>query len=157
MSTSIETQYLTHSKFDELKKELEYLKSDKRKEVAEHLEYSKKLGDLSENAEYHQAREEQAEIEDRINYIESLLKNAVVSNGGGSDVVTIGSTVNLEKDGVNKSMVFTIVGSEEADMTQGKISNLSPIGSSLIGHKVGDIITVSTPKGTATYKIITIK
>ena len=154
---SNDTQYLTSEKYEELKKELEHLKSDRRKEVAEHLEYAKKLGDLSENAEYHQAREEQAEVEDRISRLENIIKNAVINVAHGKDIVTIGSTVRLEKTGDNKSMLYTIVGSEEADTSQGKVSNISPIGSALLGHKEGDTIKVATPKGTVMYKIAAIK
>lgn len=151
-------QYLTTEKFNELKKELEMLKTDRRKEVAEHLEYSKKLGDLSENAEYQQAREEQAEVEDRISRLEILLKNAVIAKEvTGQDVVTIGTTLKLHRDGDNKSYLYTIVGSEEADTAHGKISNLSPLGSALLGHKEGDSVKVSTPKGSVTYKIEFIK
>ena len=143
---STETQYLTNEKFAELTKELEHLKSNRRKEVAEQLEYAKRLGDLSENAEYHQAREEQALVEDRISRLENLLKNATISAQGGSDIIIVGSTVRLQKDGDNtKSYVYTIVGSEEADMSQGKVSNMSPLGSALLGHKEGDKIQVSTP------------
>jgi transcription elongation factor GreA len=153
----IETQYLTREKFTELEKELAYLKAERRKEVAEHLEYAKKLGDLSENAEYHQAREEQAEVEDRIGRLENLLKNAKITETHGVDKVTIGSSITVEREGDNKSMLYTIVGSEEADTSQGKISNLSPIGAALIGHKEGDVVSVSTPKGVAKYKITKIK
>jgi transcription elongation factor GreA len=153
-------QYLTPEKATDLRKELETLKMVRRKEVAEQLEYAKKLGDLSENAEYHQAREEQAEVEDRIMRLENLLKNAVINELGGSSsgLVTIGSTVRLSKAGDNtKSFVYTIVGSEEADMSHGKISNLSPIGSAILGHKEGDSVKVSTPKGAVSYKIEAIK
>ena len=154
---STETQYLTSEKHGELKKELEYLKTEKRKEVAEHLEYAKRLGDLSENAEYHQAREEQAEVEDRIRRLDDLLKNAVIAKAGGSDTVIIGSTVHLQKSGDNKSLICTIVGSEEADTATGKISNQSPLGSSLLGHQKGDTVKVNTPKGMAQYKIELVK
>ncbi len=152
-----ETQYLTSEKFTELEKELVFLKKDRRKEVAEHLEYAKKLGDLSENAEYHQAREEQAEVEDRINRLENILKNAVITKTHGSDVATIGSTIKLARDGSNGNLEYIIVGSEEADMSKGKISNLSPLGSVLIGHKKGDVVKVSAPKGTVAYTILDIK
>lgn len=154
MSTT-DTQYLTNEKFADLKKELEFLRSEKRKEVAEHLEYAKKLGDLSENAEYHQAREEQAEVEERIRYIENLLKNAVITTVTAGNLITVGSTVRLEKEGTTekKSMVYTIVGSEEADTAAGKISNVSPLGSALIGHKEGDKVTVQTPKGSTVYRV----
>ncbi|MFA6314746.1 MAG: transcription elongation factor GreA [Candidatus Paceibacterota bacterium] len=154
---SNEVQYLTNEKFAELQKELEHLKVERRKEVAEHLEYSKKLGDLSENAEYHQAREEQAEVEDRIGRLENLLKNVVITGVGGTDIITIGSTCRLQKDGDNKSYIYTIVGSEEADTTHGKISNLSPLGSALLGHKKGDKVTITTPKGKVEYTIVIIK
>lgn len=155
---STETQYLTNEKFAELTKELEHLKSNRRKEVAEQLEYAKRLGDLSENAEYHQAREEQALVEDRISRLENLLKNATISAQGGSDIIIVGSTVRLQKDGDNtKSYVYTIVGSEEADMSQGKVSNMSPLGSALLGHKEGDKIQVSTPKGMTNYQIAAVK
>ena len=152
-----ETQYLTNEKFNELTKELEYLKTQRRKEVADQLEYAKKLGDLSENAEYHQARETQAEVEDRIGRLENLLKTATIMGATGGDVITVGSTVRLTKDGETKSYIYTIVGSEEADMSQGKVSNMSPLGSSLLGHKDGDKVSVGTPKGTVTYTIAAIK
>ncbi len=154
---SNDIQYLTHEKFNELEKELQQLKSEKRKEVAEHLEYAKKLGDLSENTEYHIAREEQAEVEGRIRRLEELLKKAVITQNKSGDIVGVGSTLRLQKDGDNKSYLYTIVGSEEADMSQGKVSNLSPLGSALLGHKAGDKIHVQTPKGRVTYTIATIK
>ena len=152
-----DTQYLTQEKFTELEKELAMLKTERRKEIAEHLEYAKKLGDLSENAEYHQAREDQAEVEDRIARVEELLKNAQIVKHEGNDMVTIGAMVRLEKKGDNKSLVITLVGSEEADMTRGKISNLSPLGAALVGHKLGDKIHVPTPKGKSEYTIAAIK
>ncbi|MBU6426823.1 transcription elongation factor GreA [Patescibacteria group bacterium] len=152
-----ETQYLTSEKFAELSKELDILKTERRKEVAESLEYAKKLGDLSENAEYHQAREEQAEVEDRINRLEQLLKHAVLADKGSSEVVTVGTTLRIQRDGDNKSYLYTIVGSEEADMSHGKISNISPLGSALIGRKKGDTVTVSTPNGDIKYTIVIIK
>ncbi|MEI8328127.1 MAG: transcription elongation factor GreA [Candidatus Taylorbacteria bacterium] len=155
MSTDV--QYLTSEKRAELEKELEFLKTERRKEIAEHLEYSKKLGDLSENAEYHQAREEQAEVEDRIRRLEALLKNAVMIAAGSTDVITIGSTFRILKEGDNKSYIYTIVGSEEADMSSGKISNISPLGSTLLGHKKGDMVHVPTPKGKVKYTVDIIK
>jgi len=104
-----------------------------------------------------QAREEQAEVEDRIRRLEELLKNAVITKAGGSDTVIIGSTVHLQKNGDNKSLICTIVGSEEADTANGKISNLSPLGSSLLGHKKGDSVKVNTPKGISEYKVELVK
>jgi transcription elongation factor GreA len=150
-------QYLTKEKFDSLTKELDHLKSVRRKEVAEHLEYAKKLGDLSENAEYHQAREEQAEVEDRIGRLEQLLKTAAIAASSGGDTIVVGSTARIERAGDNKSLLYTIVGSEEADMSHGKISNLSPLGSALLGRKQGDKVKVTTPKGSIEYTIVIVK
>jgi transcription elongation factor GreA len=148
-----EVQYLTSEKYNDLVKELEHLKINRRKEIAEHLEYAKKLGDLSENAEYHQAREEQAEVEARIGRIENILKNSVMIGESGSDVITIGSTFRLQKGGDNKSYIYTLVGSEEADMSIGKISNQSPLGLVLVGHKKGDTVEVNAPKGKLKYTV----
>ena len=149
--------YLSREKFEELTNELEHLKTTRRREIAEQLEYARSLGDLSENAEYHQAREDQAELEDRIGHLENILKNAVMIHTGGNDVISIGSTFRLQKEGDNKSYIYTIVGSEEADMSHGKISNLSPLGSALLGHKKGESVKITTPKGTIVYTIVIIK
>jgi len=154
---SKDVQYLTAEKHRELQKELEELKTNRRKEIAEHLEYAKKLGDLSENAEYHQAREDQAEVEAKIGRLEDLLKNSVMITEGGKDTITIGSTFRLLREGDNKSYLYTIVGSEEADMSLGKISNLSPLGVALLGHKKGEKVTVNAPKGKVVYTIDIIK
>ena len=157
---STETQYLSAEKHAELEKELNLLKTDRRKEVAEHLEYAKKLGDLSENAEYHAAREEQAEVEDRITKLEELLKNSsIIKDGGtgGKATITIGSTFTLSKEGENRTYIYTIVGSEEADTSHGKISNMSPLGAALLGRRVKETVKVSTPKGMASYSILEIK
>lgn len=157
----IETQqYLTSEKMLEFKKELDFLKTEKRKQVAENLEYAKKLGDLSENAEYHEARQEQAEVEDRINHLEYLLKTALIVDGGQSgvsgNVVSIGSSVKIQKEGESDIKEYKIVGSEEADMAHGKVSNLSPLGSALLGKKKGDKISFTTPKGKVTYTLISL-
>lgn len=150
-------QYLTNEKFQGIKKELEYLRTEKRKEVAENLEYAKKLGDLSENAEYHEARQVQAEVEDRINHLENLIKTAAIVDDNRSGVVSIGSTVKVKKETENDSRVYKIVGSEEADMSAGKISNFSPLGSALIGKEKGETVNVNTPKGKAIYTLISVE
>lgn len=152
-----ESEYLTQEKYNELKAELDSLVHVKRKEVAEHLEYAKSLGDLSENAEYHEARDMQANIEDRIAKIENILKTAVIMQSThGTSVVTIGSVVDVEKTGGKKN-TLTLVGSEESDMSAGKISIKSPIGLALIGKKKGDVFNVKTPGGQATYTVLNIK
>jgi len=150
-------EYLTKEKFDELTKELEFLKKDKRKEVAESLEYAKSLGDLSENAEYHEARDNQAEIEDRISKLETMLANAAIVHAQHSDKVGIGSTVVVSKPGDSKPLKLEIVGSEEADAKLGKISMQSPMGEALVGKKKGESFTFESPRGNMTYTVISIE
>jgi transcription elongation factor GreA len=153
-------QYLTNEKMTEFKKELDFLKTEKRKQVAENLEYTKKLGDLSENAEYHDARQIQAEVEDRISHLENLVKYATIVDGKDSLVtegmVSIGSSVKIVKDGEKELREYKIVGSEEADMVQGKVSNLSPLGAALLGKKKGDKVEVNTPKGKVVYSLLSV-
>lgn len=149
-------QYLTSEKLAEFKKELDFLRTEKRKQVAESLEYAKKLGDLSENAEYHEARQVQAEVEDRINHLENLIKTAVIVDGGGKDVVSIGSTVKIQKEGEGNVKEYKIVGSEEADMLHGKVSNLSPLGSALLGKRKGEKVSFTTPKGKVVYTLLSV-
>jgi transcription elongation factor GreA len=151
-------EYLTQEKFDGLGKELEQLKTVRRKEVAEELEYAKGLGDLSENAEYQEARNNQATIEERIAKLEDILKRAVIINEKDhtTDVVNIGSTVTVKKD-AGPSVVYKIVGSEESDMSQNHVSIRSPFGSAALGKKKGDQFTYATPAGKMTYKVVDIK
>ncbi len=151
-------EYLTQEKYDEFSKELENLKSVRRKEVAENLEYAKSLGDLSENAEYHEARDMQANIEDRISKLEGILKLAIiVPPSHDTATVTIGSVVTVEKEGETDKRTYTIVGSEEADMSTGKISIKSPLGLSIMGKKKKESFTFKTPGGSVTYKVVDIK
>lgn len=148
--------YLTKAKFDELSKELVQLKTARRQEVAQALEYARSLGDLSENAEYHQAREEQALVEDRIASLESTLKNAEIVKEKHGDSVELGSVVVVAKN-ANGNQKFTIVGSDEADMEKSKISNTSPLGVALMGKRTGDEVKVRTPKGNSIFKIVSIE
>jgi transcription elongation factor GreA len=150
-------QYLTREKFDQLEKELVQLRSVGRREIAESLEYAKSLGDLSENAEYHQAREKQAQMEARLAHIEAILKNAVIVEPKKGSVVDIGSTVTYLKKGEKTSQTVTIVGSEEADIVAGKLSDISPMGESLLGKKEGDSGAVATPGGNVQYEIIKVQ
>jgi transcription elongation factor GreA len=149
-------QYLTKDKYEEFKKELEQLRATGRKEVAEELEYAKQLGDLSENAEYHSAREKQALLEDRITRLDALLKDAEIVDAHHSDSVNVGSTVEIVKDGKKDSVTYTIVGTEEADMAQKKLSITSPLGVAIKGKKKGDTFSVETPAGKVKYKIVKI-
>ncbi len=147
--------YLTPERLEELKKELEELKTARRADVAERLKRAKELGDLSENAEYMEAREEQTQVETRIVELEDIIKNASVIKHTNGNKVQIGSTVEMERDG-NK-MTLTIVGPNEADPTAGKISNESPMGKAFLGHASNDSVKVKTPGGEVTYKILSIR
>ena len=146
--------YITEEKKKALELELEELKGPKRKEILVALEYAKSLGDLSENAEYHQTREDQGKLEERIKRIEQILESSQVVSGGGGDIVEIGSRVVVQKEGTSDKKNYQIVGSEEADMALSKISNHSPFGEALFGKKKGDTISFKTPNGEVNYKII---
>jgi transcription elongation factor GreA len=151
-----EADYITQEKRQALEAELIDLKGPKRKEILLALEYAKSLGDLSENAEYHQAREEQGKLEARIVKIDQILQSSVTVKGGGGDTVEIGSKVIVQKEGTQEEKNYVIVGSEEADMANGKISNHSPVGVALFGKKKGEKISLKTPGGTVNYKIISV-
>lgn len=150
-------EYLSEGKLKELKAELENLKTVKRKEVADSLEFAKSLGDLSENAEYIQAREDQANTEERIAKLEEIMKSAVVVAKHHSSIVEVGSTVVVKKTGADSEQKYQIVGSEESDMSSGKISNTSPLGEALYGKKKGESISFKSPKGVVNYTIVNIE
>lgn len=152
-----EREYLTQEKYDSLQQELNLLKTVKRKEIAEALEYAKSLGDLSENQEYQEARNTQAIVEDRINRLEAILSSASIVSTHDTDSVTVGSVITVEKEGDKSRRDYTIVGSEEADASQGKISVRSPLGSSALGKTKGDTFSFQTPGGMMSYRIIDIK
>lgn len=157
MALMEETHYITEEKKQLLIEELNHLKTVKRKDILEALDAAKALGDLSENAEYHQAREDQGKTEDRINQIEYMLQSAVVVKKHHSTKVEIGTTVNVKKEGAKEEVTYSIVGSEEADMSKNKISNKSPLGEALFGKSKGDIVSISTPKGLVKYTIVNIQ
>ena len=115
------------------------------------------MGDLSENAEYHQTREDQGKLEERIAKIEQILLSSHVVSGGGGDVVEVGSKVMVEKIDTKEQKTYQIVGSEEADMALGKISNRSPFGEALFGKKKGESISFQTPKGVVKYKVVSVE
>ncbi|KKR78508.1 MAG: Transcription elongation factor GreA [Candidatus Nomurabacteria bacterium GW2011_GWA2_40_9] len=151
-----ELDYITEEKKKELTLELADLKGPKRKEIIEALEYAKSLGDLSENAEYHQAREDQGKIEARIQSIEQILQNSKVVIPAGGDVIEVGSKLVVRKEDSKEELKYVIVGYQEANITEGKISNRSPFGQALYGKKKGDSISFETPRGIVNYKIISV-
>lgn len=149
-------QYISKEGLEELKKELQNLKTVKRREIAQRLQEAKSLGDLSENAEYLEAKESQSALETRILELEEIIKHSrVIEKPTKKNYVSIGSTVGVKFDG--KAREFTIVGSEEANPAEGRISNESPLGRAFLGRKTGEEVEVKTPKGKVRYKILNIK
>jgi transcription elongation factor GreA len=149
---------LTYEGLKKLEEELDYLKSVKRREVAEKIKHALAFGDISENAEYDEAKNEQANVEIRIVQLETMLKKAKVIDQDdiSTDEVSIGSKVKLLDMEYNEEIEYSIVGSTEADPAQAKISNQSPIGTALLGSKVGNIVSVSAPDGIIKYKVLEI-
>ena len=150
-------QYLTKERYDALVAELNELRTNGRRSVSERLRHAKDLGDLSENAEYQAAREEQSILERRIAQLEELLKfsSIIEEEPKGGTSVRLGSKIVLEKNGVR--IEYTIVGSNEADPFQNLISNESPLGKELLGKNVGEVVEVRTPKGISRYTILKIQ
>lgn len=147
---------LTKEGFEQLQAELKELKEVKRPEVIERIKRAKEFGDLSENAEYQTAKEDQSFIEGRIQEIEAMLKTAkVVEKQHDSQFVAIGSIVIVDIEG--DKVEYEIVGPTESDIAHNKISSDSPVGRTLLGHKKGDVITVTAPGGDVEYKIVSIK
>jgi transcription elongation factor GreA len=139
---------ITEQGLVELKAELERLEGDERRTIAERILRARELGDLSENAEYHAAKDDQAHLETRILRLRERLRNAqVVEVATGSDVVGFGSAVTFVDEGTGKEQTFTIVGTTEQDLKAGKLSAESPIAQALTGAKVGDVVAVQTPGG----------
>ncbi|HVN26083.1 MAG TPA: transcription elongation factor GreA [Candidatus Paceibacterota bacterium] len=149
-------QYVTKERLEEFKLELEELKNKRRLEVAQRLKQAKEYGDLSENSEYAEAREEQANVETRIAELEELVKNAsIIEKADHADSVQVGSTVIVKKG--EKVSTYTIVGPYEAKPEDGRISDESPLGRAFLKRRVGESVNVATPAGSATYQIVEIK
>lgn len=149
---------LTSEGLAKLEQELEKLKTVKRREVADKIKVAISFGDLSENSEYDEAKNEQAMIEARILQIEAMLKNVKILDTGDLDreVVNVGSKVRLFDTEFEEEETFQIVGSTEANPDQGKISDESPIGKGLLGHRVGDLVSIPVPNGSVNYKVLEI-
>lgn len=149
--------YVTADGLEKLKAELKELKTVKRRELAERVDAARALGDLSENAEYQEAKQQLSWVESRSLQLDEIIRNAVIIEGekGTAGVVNVGSTVVVESSG--KKRELKIVGSNEADPSAGRISNESPIGSAFLGHAEGDEVSVTTPGGTTNYKIVKVR
>lgn len=150
--------FLTVEGLNKLENELDELKSVRRKEVAERIKQALDFGDISENAEYDQAKNEQAQLEERIARLETILRNAKVIDEDEitTHVVSVGSKVVVKDLEFDEEMEYTIVGSAEADPYSGKISNESPLGSALIGSEPGDVVDVQVPDGIIKYEVLNI-
>ena len=142
----------------QLEEELDYLKGEKRKEIAEKIKVARSYGDLSENSEYDDAKNEQAILEARIVTIEATLKNAVIIDEDSitNEHIHIGSKVRMENSSAGREVEYKIVGSNESNPSQGKISDESPVGMALLGHAVGDVVEVETPSGVIGFKVLEI-
>jgi len=146
-------QIISQEGYDKLKEELKLLETVRRREIADRIERAKELGDLSENAEYHEAKEAQAFNDGRIAELKNTLKNVVVvQNGNGGGSVSMGSVVTVRTGGQEK--IYTIVSFNEVDPMTGKISNESPLGRAFLGRKKGDKVKVEMPKGEVEYEIV---
>ena len=148
--------YLTPEGEKKLRAELAELTGPRREDLSQRLRSAIQMGDLSENADYHKAKEDQAFLEGRIQEIESVLRTAVIVEKPSTDVVTVGNKVTVQEEDYDPE-VFHLVGVKEADPRHGKISNESPIGSALMDHKVGEIVEAETPSGKIKFKILKIE
>ena len=150
---------LTPEGYEKLRQEIEHLSTEKRREVAERIRIAREFGDIAENAEYDDAKNEQALLEHRIALLEDRLLNARVIEAGEvkSDVVSIGSKVRLKDMDANQTVEYYIVGSAEANPAEHKLSNESPVGKAIIGRKKGEIVEVVAPRGSLKFKILDIK
>jgi transcription elongation factor GreA len=150
----MEAHFLTPEGKERLEQELEFLRRVRRPEVAEHIRIAREDGDLSENAGYDAAKEEQAHVEGRILTLENILRNAqIIENNGYSSDVVVGSTVTVQEEGYDPE-TFHIVGSAEVDPPNGRISNKSPLGQALLGKSAGDTVQVNTPNGVTVFSVL---
>lgn len=152
-------EILTQEGYNKIEEEVEFLKTVKRKEVAERIKVAISFGDLSENAEYDEAKNEQAQVEERIMKLENMLRKAVIIDESkiDSNIVTIGSIVKVNDMEFEEEVEYTIVGSAEADPYEGKISNESPVGKALLGRAKGEVVDVQVPDGIAKFEILEIR
>ena len=149
---------LTKEGVEKYEQRLEYLKTTGRTEIAEQIQIARSFGDLSENAEYDAAKLEQARMEYEIIEIEAMLRNVVIIDEDtiNTEVVNVGNTIKVLNKALNKEMTFQIVGSAEANPRENRISNESPVGAGLLGHKLGEVVTINTPGGASDFEILEI-
>ena len=156
---SVESRYrMSQERLEELKKELEYLQTVREKEVSEQIKEARSFGDLSENSEYDEAKNEQAKVVSRIAELEELISNAQIISETEiqEDVINLGSVVQVHDFAFDEDIEYYIVGSNEANPLLGRISDLSPIGSAMLGHRAGDEVLFEAPNGEAKIKILSV-
>ena len=151
------TYPVSRATLEQLKTELKHKIEVDRPALAARLKSAREMGDLSENADYHNAKEEQGFLEGRIQEIEAILRTAVIIENKQSDVVIVGSHVTVQEEGTDDPETYHVVGAKEADPRKGRISNESPIGSALLDHKVGDLVEAATPGGKIKFKILKVE
>ena len=149
---------MSQARFDELQKELNYLKTTRSDEVAEQIKVARGFGDLSENSEYDEAKNEQAIVEARIAELEATLRNVKILDEDDltTEMIHVGSTIKVFDREFNEEVSYQIVGSTESDPMNGRLSDESPVGKALLGHKVGDVVDVEVPDGVVTFEILDI-
>jgi transcription elongation factor GreA len=150
---------LTAEGYERLKREIEYLQTEKRREVAERIRVAREFGDIAENAEYDDAKNEQAMLEHKIAQLEERLLSArvITKKEISKDTVSVGSKVRIRDVAAKQTFEYHIVGSAEANPAENKLSNESPVGKAIMGHKKGDVVEVAAPRGTTKFKILEIK
>jgi len=153
---AVQTQYMTQEKLEELKEELKNLKLTELPKIAKRIDEARQMGDLSENAEYHQAREDLAWGQSRVKEIGAILDNAeIITTGSMGGIIELGSSIVVKVKGEKRE--YTIVGAQEADPLSGRISNESPLGSAFLGRKKGDKVVVELPAGEQEYKVVEVR
>jgi transcription elongation factor GreA len=150
---------LTAEGYEKLKQEIEFLQTEKRREVAERIRVAREFGDIAENAEYDDAKNEQAMLEHKIAQLEERLLSArvITKKEISKDTVSVGSKVRIRDVAAKQTFEYHIVGSAEANPAENKLSNESPVGKAIMGHKKGDVVDVAAPRGTTKFKILEIK
>ena len=155
---AIDSRYrMSQERKHELEKELEYLQTVREKEIAEQIKEARSFGDLSENSEYDEAKNEQGKLYSKIAEIKDLIENAVLTENGTGNTVVMGSRITIREVGESEEETFVVVGSQEADPLNGRISDESPIGRALMGHAQGETVAMDAPVGVIHYEILSIE
>jgi len=155
---AVDSRYrMSQERLQELEQELDYLQTVREKEVSEQIKEARSFGDLSENSEYDEAKTEQGKLYSKIAELKNLIENAVIIENGTGSAVVMGSRVTVRETSEEESEIFQIVGSQEANPMQGRVSDESPLGRALMGHLKGDVVSMEAPIGVVRYEILSIE